>query len=168
MAVFVQELKRSRLALIIWTAVIAFMLCITVFIYPQMKNQMADVTKAFYDMGDFSSAFGMDKLNFGEFMGYFAVECGNTLGLGGALFAAIVGISALAKEERDGTSEFLFTQPVSPHAGIDGKASCRNISDRYTERCSCGTCRGVCKDHRRESRLQGAFPALSCESDTAA
>ena len=67
----------------------------------------------FSDMGAFSSAFGMDKLNFGEFMGYFAVECGNVLGLGGALFAAIVGASALAKEERVHTAEFLLTHPLS-------------------------------------------------------
>ena len=34
-------------------------------------------------------------------MGYFGVECGNVLGLGGALFAAVVGASAIAKEERE-------------------------------------------------------------------
>ncbi len=88
------------------------MLCITVVIYPQMADQMSEVTKAFSDMGAFSNAFGMDKLNFGEFMGYFAVECGNVLGLGGALFAAVAGISALSKEEKNRTSEFLYTQPV--------------------------------------------------------
>ena len=46
-------------------------------------------------------------------MGYFGVEIGNTLGLGGALMAGIIGISALSKEERDGTSELLLTMPVS-------------------------------------------------------
>jgi ABC-2 type transport system permease protein len=54
------------------------------------------------------NSFGMDKLNFGEFMGYFGIECGNVLGLGGALFAALAGISALAKEEKDRTAEFLL------------------------------------------------------------
>ncbi|MBR0303230.1 MAG: ABC transporter permease, partial [Clostridia bacterium] len=76
-------------------------------------SQMAEVTNAFSEMGSFSSAFGMDRLNFGEFMGYFAVECGNVLGLGGALFAAIYGISAIAKEEKEATAEFLYTQPIS-------------------------------------------------------
>jgi len=113
MTVFAFELKRGRLSLIIWTAVIVFMLCITVLIYPQMASQMATVTDMFADMGAFSTAFGMDKLNFGEFIGYFAVECGNVLGLGGALFAAIMGISAIAKEEKERTAEFLYTQPLS-------------------------------------------------------
>ena len=113
MTVYFQELKRSRLSLIIWTAVITFMLCITVLIYPQMSSQMSDITDMFSDMGSFSSAFGMDKLNFGEFSGYFSIECGNVLGLGGALFAAIAGISAIVKEEKERTSEFLYTQPLS-------------------------------------------------------
>ena len=66
----------------------------------------------FANMGAFSDAFGMDQLNFGECMGYFGIECGNTLGIGGALFAAILGISALAKEEKEGTAEFLLTHPL--------------------------------------------------------
>ena len=67
----------------------------------------------FADMGSFSQAFGMDRINFGEFLGFFGVECGNVLGLGGAFFAALLGISALAKEEKEHTAEFLLTHPVS-------------------------------------------------------
>ena len=113
MTLFFHELRRNRLSLIIWTSVIAFMLAVCVFIYPEMKGQMNEMTDMFADMGAFTSAFGMDELNFGEFMGYFGVECGNVLGLGGALFAAILGISALSKEEKDKTAEFLLTHPVS-------------------------------------------------------
>lgn len=69
-------------------------------------------------MGGFSAAFGMDKLNFGEFIGFFGVECGNVLGLGGAFFAALTGISALSKEEREHTAEFLLTHPVSRQAVV--------------------------------------------------
>ena len=54
----------------------------------------------------------MDKLNFGTFSGYYAIECGNILGLGGAFFAALLAISALCKEEKDRTAEFLLTHPV--------------------------------------------------------
>ena len=41
------------------------------------------------------------------------VECGNIVGLGGAFFAALCGISVLAKEEKEHTAEFLMTHPVS-------------------------------------------------------
>lgn len=113
MTLFLHELRRNRLSLIIWTSVIAFMLAVCVFIYPEMKGQMNEMTDMFADMGSFTAAFGMDELNFGEFMGYFGVECGNTMGLGGALFAAILGVSVLSKEEKEKTAEFLLTHPVS-------------------------------------------------------
>ena len=113
MTTFKHELRQGRSALIIWTAAISFMLGICIIIYPEMSAQMEDVSAMFADMGSFSQAFGMDKINFGEFIGFFGVECGNVLGLGGAFFAALLGISALAKEEKDHTAEFLLTHPVS-------------------------------------------------------
>lgn len=113
MTIFKHELNRGKVSLIIWTAAISFMLGICVFIYPEMSSQMGDISAMFADMGGFSQAFGMDRINFGEFTGFFGVECGNVLGLGGAFFAALTGISALAKEESGHTAEFLLTHPVT-------------------------------------------------------
>ena len=113
LTLFLHEIKRNKVSLIVWSVVLAWMLGICIVIYPEMQSQMGDLSDMFADMGAFSDAFGMDQLQFGEFMGYFGIECGNTLGLGGALLAAIVGISALSKEERDKTAELLLTLPVS-------------------------------------------------------
>ncbi len=113
MTLFLFELKRSKLSLFVWTIAIGFMLSVTVLIYPQMAIQMDDMTKAFSEMGAFTSAFGMDKLNFGEITDYFCIECMNVLGLGGAIFAALAGAGSLSKEESEKTSEFLFSHPVS-------------------------------------------------------
>ncbi len=113
MTLLLHELRLNRTAIIIWSCAISFMLGVCVIIYPEMSTQMNEVSAMFSEMGAFSSAFGMDQLNFGEFIGYFAVECGNVLGLGGALFAAITGVSALAKEEKEHTAEFLLTHPLS-------------------------------------------------------
>ena len=113
MTILKHELRQGRNSLIIWTAVIGLMLGICILIYPEMGDQMNALSGAFADMGSFSAAFGMDKVNFGEFLGFFSVECGNVLGLGGAFFAALLGISALAKEEKEHTAEFLLTHPVS-------------------------------------------------------
>ncbi len=112
MTLFRHELRQGRLMLLIWTCAIAFMMAACVLIYPEMGNQMDEISKTFSEMGSFSAAFGMDKLNFGEFMGFFGVECGNVLGIGGALFAALIGISALSKEEKEHTAEFLLTHPI--------------------------------------------------------
>lgn len=104
MTIIKHELKLGKNSLIIWAAIIAFMMGLCVLIYPQMENQMTEISGMFANMGSFSAAFGMDKINFGEFSGFFAVECGNVLGIGGAFFAALHGITALSKEEKEHTA----------------------------------------------------------------
>ena len=113
MTIFRHELRRGRAAFWIWTASIAGLLVICVFLYPEMKSEMGAVGDMFASMGSFTAAIGMDRLNIGTLTGFYAVECGTVLGLGGAFFAALTGVSALAKEERDRTAEFLLTHPIS-------------------------------------------------------
>lgn len=121
MTILKHELRQGRASLLIWTAAISFLLGVCVLIYPEMAKQMGEISTMFADMGSFSQAFGMDKVSFGEFSGFFAVECGNVLGLGGAFFAALLGITALAKEEKEHTAEFLLSHPVSRTAVVAGK-----------------------------------------------
>lgn len=97
----------------IWTGVTALLIAISVFIFPEMKDEMSGVNEMFSSMGSFTAAFGMDRLNFGTLIGYYSMECGNTLGLGGAFFAALTAGGIISKEEKDKTAEFLLTQPVS-------------------------------------------------------
>ena len=78
----------------------------------EMKGQIDNVNNIFSSMGSFTEAFGMDRLNFGTLIGFYAVECGNILGLGGAFYAALCAVSILSKEEKDKTAEFLLTHPV--------------------------------------------------------
>lgn len=113
MTLIKHELRQGWKSLIIWTVSIGFFVSICVFMYPEMGNQMEDVNDMFSSMGSFTSAFGMDRLNFGTLIGFYAIECGNILGIGGSFFAALLGISALAKEEKERTAEFLLTHPVS-------------------------------------------------------
>lgn len=107
------EMKKNLVALTVWTAAIALLLMICLIIFPDMKNQVNELNAAFSSMGGFTAAFGMDRLNFGELMGFYGLECGNILGIGGSFFAAYIGISALADEEKNHTAEYLFTHPVS-------------------------------------------------------
>lgn len=111
------ELKQNKISLIVWTVGIAALMVICIFIFPDMKEEMDGVSDIFASMGSFTQAFGMDKISFGTLTGFYAVECGNILGLGGAFFAALTAVSALAKEEKEHTAEFLLTHPVS-RAGI--------------------------------------------------
>lgn len=107
------ELRQGRTAFLIWTAAIGFLLSVCIFLFPEMKGQMDSVNDMFASMGSFTEAFGMDRLNFGTLIGFYAVECGNVLGLGGAFYAALCAVGILSKEEKDKTAEFLLTHPVS-------------------------------------------------------
>lgn len=107
------EMRQGILSLAIWTGSIAFLMVICIVMFPEMKGQMEDVSDMFASMGSFTAAFGMDRLSFGTLTGFYAIECGNILGLGGAFYAALTGITALAKEEKEHTAEFLLTHPVT-------------------------------------------------------
>lgn len=121
MTLIKHELKKGYKSLAIWTLTIGFFVVICVLMFPEMKGEMEDVSEMFSSMGAFTQAFGMDKLNFGTLMGFYAIECGNILGLGGAFYAAILGITALAKEEKERTAEFLLSHPISRNKIITEK-----------------------------------------------
>ncbi len=107
------ELKQNKVSLAVWTAAIGALFAVCILIFPEMKEEMDGVSDMFSSMGSFTEAFGMDKISFGTLTGFYAVECGNILGLGGAFFAALAAVSVLAKEEKEHTAEFLLTHPVS-------------------------------------------------------
>lgn len=107
------ELRQGKTSALVWTASIGFLLAVCIFLFPEMKGQMDSVNDVFASMGSFSEAFGMDRLNFGTLIGFYAVECGNILGLGGAFYASLCAAGILSKEEKNKTAEFLLTHPVS-------------------------------------------------------
>lgn len=107
------ELRQGKASFWIWTASIGALLAICIFLFPEMKGQMEGVSDVFASMGSFTAAFGMDRLSFGTLIGFYAIECGNVLGLGGAFFAALCAAGMLTKEEKDKTAEYLLTHPVS-------------------------------------------------------
>lgn len=121
MTIVRHELRQGKLSFLIWTACVGFLLVVCVFLFPEMKGQMEGVSDMFSSMGAFSDAFGMDRLNFGTLTGFYAIECGNILGLGGALFASLCGAGILSREEKDRTAEFLLTHPVSRETVVTGK-----------------------------------------------
>ena len=124
MTLMLFELKRNRLSLAVWTAAIALLLLVCLAIFPDMKGQVNELNTAFSSMGSFTEAFGMDQLNFGELMGFYGLECGNILGIGGAFFAAYIGVNALAGEEKNRTAEYLLTHPVSRSRVVFEKLAC--------------------------------------------
>lgn len=88
-------------------------MAVCVGLFPSFSDSMGNVSALFAGMGDFSAAFGLDKLQFGTILGFYGTECGNILGLGGAFYASLTAMNLLAGEEGGHTAEFLLTHPVS-------------------------------------------------------
>ena len=109
MPVFFRELKRNKLLIIIWSAASAGMLAVSLLIYPLMVSQLQSLA----EMGDTFSAMGLSAQSFLDYTGYYASEISSVIGIGGAIFAALIGVNALSREEKEHTAEFLLTHPVS-------------------------------------------------------
>jgi ABC-2 type transport system permease protein len=67
------ELRQGWKTVMIWTLAIASFFVIALLIYPEMMDQLAASSSMFSDMGAFSSAFGMDTMDFGSVKGYYGV-----------------------------------------------------------------------------------------------
>lgn len=105
------ELKANVKSLLIWSLTIAVCSVGLVLMFESVADGMKDVAASFSQMGDFSKAFGMDKLNISTLNGYYATEVARIITIGGAMYAALIGISILSKEEEEHTAEFLYTFP---------------------------------------------------------
>lgn len=113
MVVLKSELKRGKIMLLIWVLSIASMMAMCVLIYPQMGDQMEKTQDMYSNMGAFTKAFGLDKISMSTATGFYGVECGSILSIGGSFFAALLGAGMLSKEENLHTAEFLLTHPIS-------------------------------------------------------
>lgn len=113
MTILRHELKQGRRMAIIWAVGCALIEVLSLSVFPKVKNGMTLINQMLKSMGTLAKAFAADRLDYGTVMGYYAAEAGNILSLGGGLFAAILGISMLSKEEGRHTAEYLFPHPVS-------------------------------------------------------
>ncbi|MGN0432341.1 MAG: ABC transporter permease subunit [Lachnospiraceae bacterium] len=107
------ECKQNRKNLFIWALCVGFLCFGCLLLYSSLEESMAEMSGMFSDLGAFSMAFGMDKINIGTLEGFYAIEIALMLSLGGALFAALTGSAICAKEEEGHTAEFIYTLPVS-------------------------------------------------------
>ncbi len=107
------ELKINFKQLFIWSGVVGLVVFGLMIIYPEWSAGMEDMAMMFEKMGSFTKAFGLDKIDMATATGYYSVESGTMIAIGGAMFSALLGTGMLAKEEANHTAEFLLTTPNS-------------------------------------------------------
>ncbi len=122
MTLFRHEMRRAWKSLLIWTAAISGMLALDMLLFPMMKTMAGELDAMLASMGDdMARAAGLAGMNMLRVGDYYASQISSVLGLGGGIFAALLGIGALAKEERNGTAEFLLTHPLSRSGVVTSK-----------------------------------------------
>lgn len=113
MSLYQHELHQSRSMTLIWALSMAALNIICLLLFPEMKKQVSSLNEVFSSLGAFSTAFGMDQLSIATLPGFFSIECGNILGIGGGLFAAWLGTVMITREETSHTADFLYGHPIS-------------------------------------------------------
>lgn len=118
------EFKSQFKGLMIWTSSVAAMFIMFIAFFPSMKNsQMQQLMGAKLDAlpKAMLQAFNLNVLpNFADLLQYFAY-CAQYLTMAGAIYASILGVSSLIKEESEGTIEFLYAKPVSRKTIVTSK-----------------------------------------------
>ncbi len=123
-SVLKRELLLNIKSLLIWSLSVGILGLSCILLYSSMEGEMKDMADAFSNMGAFSDAFGMSTLSIASLKGYFATEIGAVHGLGSGMFAAIIAINIISKEEDAHTGEFIFSLPLSRSKVLTAKAIC--------------------------------------------
>lgn len=113
MTLFVHEWKQYLKTLLIWAGIVAGLTFVFMMIFPQMAGQLDEMADVYSNLGGFSAAFGMDRISFITPMGFYGIEAGAMIAVGGGMFAALVGGGIVCKEEGAHTADFLFSMPKS-------------------------------------------------------
>ncbi len=113
MTFFKHEFKMNIKSLLIWSTSVGGMAFIMLLIFPTMKGELDNMTDMYANLGALSMMFNMETLQMGNIMGFYGIEAGVMLSLGGSMFAAVLGTGILAKEEAYHTTEYIYVTPNS-------------------------------------------------------
>lgn len=126
MNIFKFEFKRQFKSLMIWTIVCSALVVLFMALFPSMKEMgMQDLVGDKLDalppamLEAFNISGMMDFSNIKDFMGY----CLQYIVMASGIYGIIIGVSALSKEEKEGTIEFLYSKPVSRSKIVTSKLS---------------------------------------------
>ncbi|MDE6435375.1 MAG: ABC transporter permease [Lachnospiraceae bacterium] len=112
MVLYMHEMKMNLKSLVIWTICVGGLCFGCILLYTSLEDSIQEIADVYSNMGSMSVALGMDKMSLATLTGFYATEIAMMHGLGGAMFAAILGTGMLSKEEAGHTTEFLNVLPM--------------------------------------------------------
>lgn len=111
MNIYLREIKRNYVNFIIWFSISALMIIYVIFMFPSFKSDITELLKLKFPV-QLQQAFGMDKLDFSNIIGFLGLMIPYIIMLGG-IFSGMLFGTVVSKEENDGTIEFLFSKPIT-------------------------------------------------------
>ncbi len=111
---YTKELKRNRKNLAIWSSIVIGFTLMVATIYPFMAEMGEGLNEIMDKMPpELGRAMGMDAATWSSILGFYSTYYGVYIIVLISIFTGSTATTILAKEERDHTSEFLMTRPVS-------------------------------------------------------
>ncbi len=108
------EVKRNRKNLITWSLIAVGFTALVIAIFPTMGDMGKDLVALMDKMpAELSKAMGMDAETWTNILGFYSTYYGIYIILLVGIFCMSTGATIVSKEERDRTSEFLLTRPLS-------------------------------------------------------
>ena len=115
MRILKKDLKVNLKSIIIWTIASSMMSFISVVVYDstvataaaQWADMVKTMPKALLD------AFNITDKAFASILGFYAVKGYTYVALLISIFASMLGVKLINKEENDGSIEFILTKPIS-------------------------------------------------------
>lgn len=111
---FLKELKRNRKNLVIWTSIVVAFTVLVLSVFPFMAEMGKDMTMLIDNMPvELQKAMGMTSQTWSNILGFYSTYFGIYIVVLVSIYAASTATTIISKEEKEGTSEFLFTKPIS-------------------------------------------------------
>ena len=116
MNIFKFEFKRLLRSGITWSVVCGGLILLFMALFPSMKDMgMQELVGTKMDAlpSDILKAFNIDKsMDFSNIY-YFLGYCIQYIAMASAIYAGILGVNSLIREESQGTIEFLYSKPIT-------------------------------------------------------
>ena len=111
---YLKELKRNRKNLMIWSSIVIGFTFMVLAIFPYMAEMGEGMSSLMESIPpEIGKAMGMDAETWSSILGFYSTYYGVYIIVLISIFTTSTGATIISKEEKDRTSEFLLTRPIS-------------------------------------------------------
>jgi len=122
-SIYFKELKLNRKSFILWTSILIFICILLTALYPQVAGDMKALLSTKMVSENMQEFFGMRMDLWTNVLNYFSTYYGFHVIILSGIFSIVVGSTIIAREEGDGTADFLLTRPLTRHQIVLSKLS---------------------------------------------